>query len=168
MANKPRYDYSKFMIPEELKYKNGVYILTDGEYYYIGKADDKDYGFRQRYGKYLHNQAYGKQSVAGDKFIQSGKDVKMHWLYYCDREDVQTVKPVEDYLLKAYRIIHGDKVLNKDVKASRMIAFDDVKHYFMGNKHKGNVMLMVEHGVMRPSTEPFPKSGHYVEIKQES
>lgn len=39
MANN-KYDYSKFMIPEELQYKNGVYVLTDGEYYYIGKADD--------------------------------------------------------------------------------------------------------------------------------
>lgn len=165
MANK-KYDYSRFTIPTEIELKNGVYVLTDGERYYIGKSDDKDRGFRQRYGTYVNNKGRGVVRTSGDKFFQSSDNVKMYWLYWCNAEDVETVKDVESFFMKQYRILHGDKLVNANIKDSIGIMFSDVRYYFMKIEHRGNVPLLLEHGVMRPNDSPLPTSKQMYAIKQ--
>lgn len=163
MANKPKYDYSRLMIPTEIELKNGVYVLTDGERYYIGKTDDKDRGFRQRYGTYVSNQGRGVVRTSGDKFFQSSDNVKMHWLYRCNAEDVATIKDVENFFMMQYRIIHGDKLVNDRIKGSYGIMFRDIEEYFKID-HRGNVPLMLEHGIMK--RDSLPTSKQMYAIKQ--
>lgn len=153
MANKPKYDYSRFVIPTEIEHKDGIYVLTDDEYYYIGKAyRGNDNGFRQRYGDYVSNEGRGEIDCAGDEFFQLNKNVKMHWLFWSDKDRIDKCRKIEDFLIKQYRIIHGDKLLNKDVKGSKFVVFEDVKSYFK-LEHQVNIPLMLEHGIMKRSSE---------------
>lgn len=166
MANTPKYDYSRFTIQKEIEHKNGVYVLTDGEYYYVGKVDDKDYGFRQRFGTYVSNQGRGVSRGSGDRFFQSSDNVKMYWLYWCEPSDVETVKDVENYFMKQYRVIHGEKLVNKNIEGSFGITFRDIEEYFVIN-HRGNVPLMIEHGIMKRDTlRPLLGNQTFIEIKQ--
>lgn len=167
MANTPKYDYSKFMIPEGIERKNGVYLLTDGEYYYVGKAY-RDYGFKQRYGTYLHNEAYSVVKCAGDEFMQSNPNVEMHWLYWCEKDEIDKCKSIEDYFIKMFRIIHGDKLLNKDVAASKKDIFNAAGEYFRID-HRVNVELMLELKLMERETLKARLGNQmFVEIKASS
>ena len=164
MAKATKYDYSKFMIPEGIEHKNGVYLLTDGEYYYVGKAY-RDYGFKQRYGTYLHNEAYAVVKCAGDEFLQSNSNVEMHWLYWCEKDEIDKCKSIEDYFIKAFRIIHGDKLLNKDVASSKGDIFETAYEYFKID-HKINLKLLLELDLERPDPhKPLIGSRMIVDIK---
>ena len=162
--NKPKYDYSRFAIPSEVEHKNGVYVLTDGDRYYIGKTDDKDRGFRQRYGTYVSNKGRNVVRTSGDKFFQENDDVKMYWLYQCNAEDVDTIKDLESYLMKQYRVTHGDKLVNANKKQSYGIMSRDISEYLQ-IEYKVNVPLMTEHDVIKPDPlRPLIGESNYVVI----
>ena len=69
-----------FMVDEEKEHQNGVYLMSDGEDNYIGKAH-RDRGFKQRYGSYVHNKANGKSDCNGDKLFQEEESSAMYELY---------------------------------------------------------------------------------------
>lgn len=150
--NTPKYDYTRLAIPTDIQLMNGVYVLTDGEHYYIGKCDDKDRGFRQRYGTYVSNEGREVAKTSGDRFFQESDNVRMHWLYCCNPQEVTTIKDVESYFMKAYRILHGDKLVNERKKDSYEVSYNDVKHYFGHDlEYKINGSLMLKHGLLVPA-----------------
>lgn len=154
--NTRKHDYSRFIVPPHLATKNGVYVLTDGDRYYVGKADNKR-GFVQRYGSYISKEVRSNEDRlcknerinSGDEFFASNSNVKMYWLYYCDNEDFDTVQDVESYFMKVYRILYPNKLVNERTKDSYEVTYSSVQDYFSRDvEYKVNVPIMLEHGLL--------------------
>lgn len=156
--NTRKHDYSRFIVPPQLATKNGVYVLTDGDRFYIGKTDHKR-GFVQRYGTYVSKEVRSKEERlckgervnSGDEFFKN-TNAKMYWLYYCDHEDFDTIKDVESYFMRAYRILYPNKLVNAQTKDSYEVTYSDVQDYFSREvDYKVNVPIMLEHGLLVPT-----------------
>lgn len=157
--NTRKHDYSRFIVPPHLATKNGVYVLTDGDRYYIGKTDHKR-GFIQRYGSYVSKEVRSNEDRlcknerinSGDEFFASNSNVKMYWLYYCSNEDFDTIKDVESYFMRAYRILYPNKLVNAQTKDSYEVTYSSVQDYFSRDvEYKVNVPIMLEHGLLVPT-----------------
>lgn len=159
--NTRKHDYSRFIVPPYLATKNGVYVLTDGDRYYIGKTDHKR-GFIQRYGSYVSKEVRsndgrlckGERINSGDEFFASNSNVKMYWLYYCSNEDFDTIKDVESYFMKAYRILYPNKLVNAQTKDSYEVTYSSVQSYFEHSvDYELNTPLMLKHGLLVPANK---------------
>ncbi len=159
--NTRKHDYSRFIVPPHLATKNGVYVLTDEDRYYIGKTDHKR-GFVQRYGTYVSKEARSNEDRlcknerinSGDEFFASNSNVKMYWLYYCSNEDFDTIKDVESYFMKAYRILYPNKLVNAQTKDSYEVTYSSVQSYFEHSvDYELNTPLMLKHGLLVPANK---------------
>ena len=143
---KTKHDYMNFMIDEDKQYHNGIYLMSNGESLYIGKAF-RENGLKQRYGSYVHNKGAEEVICKGDVLFQSDNSTAMYDLYTTTKQFEDKGKGIEDYLIQMYNIIHKDKpLINKDLP-KQLITIWDLEPYFK-SECELNVQLLCQLGLM--------------------
>lgn len=144
--NYMKYDYMNFMVDEDKQNHNGVYLMSNGESLYIGKAF-RENGLKQRYGSYVHNKANEDITCKGDELFQSDNSSAMYELYTTKEQFEDKGKSFEDYMIQMYNLIHPDNpLINKDLP-KRLITVWDLEPYFNAD-HEINVPLLYQLGLM--------------------
>ena len=141
-----KHDYLNFMVDEDKQNNNGVYLMSNGEDNYFGKAF-RENGLKQRYGSYVHNKAYGEVVCKGDVLFQQDSSSAMYELYTTQEQFEDKGKAIEEYFIQMYNHIHSDKpLINVDVP-KRLITIWDIEPYFKAD-HELNVPLLYQLGLM--------------------
>lgn len=143
-----KYEYMNFMVDDEKKHDNGVYLMSDGESNYIGKAH-RDRGFKQRYGSYVHNKEYDKKDCSGDKLFQSEESTAMYELYSTKCRFEDECEELESYFIKMYNNVHPDKkLINEKVSKKLKTVFDKEVEQYFNVEHEVNVPLLMDLDLM--------------------